>query len=67
MNFYPKNFRSEITVDSNHYLMFYCCHNPLWLPAEDMKLDNFQCNMLGRWVDHLIDQASDGPSIILIG
>ena len=22
--------------------------------------------MLGRWVDHLIDQVSDGPSIILV-
>ena len=28
--------------------------------------DNLQYNTLGRWVDRLIDQASDGPSIILI-
>ena len=30
-----------------------------------IKSDNLQYNMLGRWVDHLIDQVSDGPSIIL--
>ena len=30
------------------------------------KSDNLQYNMLGRWVDCLIDQASDGPSIVLI-
>ena len=28
--------------------------------------DNLQYNTLGRWVDRLIDQASDGSSIILI-
>ena len=27
-----------------------------------LKSDNLQYNMLGRWVDRLIDQASDGPS-----
>ena len=31
-----------------------------------LKSDNLQYNMLGRWVDLLIDQAFDGPSIILI-
>ena len=31
-----------------------------------MKSDNLQYNTLGCWVDRLIDQASDGPSIILI-
>ena len=31
-----------------------------------LKSDNLQYNTLGRWVDRLIDQASDGPSIILI-
>ena len=30
------------------------------------KSDNLQYNTLGRWVDRLIDQVSDGPSIILI-
>ena len=30
------------------------------------KSDNLQYNTLGRWVTRLIDQASDGPSIILI-
>ena len=30
------------------------------------KSDNILYNTLGRWVDHLIDQVSDGPSIILI-
>ena len=30
------------------------------------KSDNLQYNTLGRWVDRLINQASDGPSIILI-
>ena len=30
------------------------------------KSDNLQYNTLGRWVDRLIDQASDGPSNILI-
>ena len=30
------------------------------------KSDNLQYYMLGCWVDCLIDQASDGPSIILI-
>ena len=31
-----------------------------------IKSDNLQYNTLGCWVDRLIDQASDGPSIILI-
>ena len=31
-----------------------------------LKSDNLQYNTLGRWVVRLIDQASDGPSIILI-
>ena len=31
-----------------------------------LKSDNLQYNTLGRWVDRLINQASDGPSIILI-
>ena len=31
-----------------------------------LKFDNLQNNMLALWVDRLIDQASDGPSIILI-
>ena len=30
------------------------------------KSDNLQYNMLGRWVDHLINQASNNPSSILI-
>ena len=30
------------------------------------KSDNLQYNTLGRWVDRLINQTSDGPSIILI-
>ena len=30
------------------------------------KSDNLQYSTLGRWVDCLINQASDGPSIILI-
>ena len=30
------------------------------------KSDNLQYNMLDHWVDHLIDQASDGQSIILM-
>ena len=34
--------------------------------SSDLKPDNLQYNTLGRWVDRLIDQASDGPSIILI-
>ena len=33
---------------------------------DNLKSDNLQYNMLGRWVDHLIDQPSDGSSIILI-
>ena len=33
----------------------------LWPFCEDLKSDNLQYNMLG-----LIDQSSDGPSIILI-
>ena len=31
------------------------------------KYNNLQYNMLSRWVDRLIHQASDDPSIILIG
>ena len=31
-----------------------------------LKSNNLQYNTLGRWVDRLIDHASDGPSIILI-
>ena len=34
-------------------------------PRRDLKSDNLQYDMLGRWVDGLIDQASDSPSIIL--
>ena len=30
------------------------------------RKDNLQYNTLGHWVDHLIDQASDSPSSILI-
>ena len=32
----------------------------------NLKYDNLQYNTLGRWADHLINQVSDGPSIILI-
>ena len=35
--------------------------NPVYL-----KSDSLQYNQLGHWVDRLIDQASEGPSIILI-
>ena len=31
-----------------------------------LKSDNLQYDKLGHWVYHLIDQVSDGPSIILI-
>ena len=31
-----------------------------------LKSDNLQYNTLDRWVVHLINQASDGPSIFLI-
>ena len=31
-----------------------------------LQSDNLQYNTLGQWVDCLIDQTSDGPSIILI-
>ena len=31
-----------------------------------LKSENLQYNTLGRWIDCLINQASDGPSIILI-
>ena len=31
-----------------------------------LKSDKLQYNMLGLWVDRLIVQASDGPSIIMI-
>ena len=34
--------------------------------VSNLKSDNLQYNTLGRWVDRLIDQASDGPSLILI-
>ena len=40
---------------------------PIWLNQETyLKSDNLQYNVLGRCVDRLINQASDGPSIILI-
>ena len=29
------------------------------------KSDNLQYNTLGCWIERLIDQVSDGPSIIL--
>ena len=32
----------------------------------EMKSDNLQYNTLGRLVARIIDQVSDGPSIILI-
>ena len=35
-------------------------------PSPQVKSDNLQYDMLDRWVDHLINQASDGPGIILI-
>ena len=31
-----------------------------------VQSDNLQYNTLGCWIDCLIDQTSDGPSIILI-
>ena len=31
-----------------------------------LKSDNLQYNILGRWVDCLVKQVSDGPGIILI-
>ena len=31
-----------------------------------LKSDNLQYHTLGLWVDRLIDEASDGPSIIMI-
>ena len=31
-----------------------------------LKFKNLQYNKLGRWVDRLNDQASEGPSIILV-
>ena len=34
--------------------------------VSNFRSDNLQYNTLGRWVDRLINQASDGPSIILI-
>ena len=34
--------------------------------AGDQKSDDLQYNTLGRWVDGLIDQVSDDPSIIWI-
>ena len=37
-----------------------------FLPRFYLKSDNLQYNTLGRWVDRLINQLSDGPSIILI-
>ena len=37
------------------------------LTDHTLKSDNLQYNTLGRWVDRLHNQASDGPSIILIG
>ena len=33
--------------------------------AIDLKSDNLQYDVLDRWVDCLIDQASDGSSIII--
>ena len=44
--FLAKKLTSEITDDSKHYLIFYCYHNPLWLP-EDKKSDNLHYDMLG--------------------
>ena len=37
-----------------------------WSIVPYLISDNLQYNTLGRWVDRLIDQASDGPSILLI-
>ena len=37
-----------------------------FVQAQNMKYDNLQYNTLGRWFDRLINQAFDGPSIILI-
>ena len=33
---------------------------------DGLKSNNLHYNTLGRWVDHLIDQETDGLSIILI-
>ena len=38
----------------------------LALTTQKNKSDKLQHNALGPWTDCLIDQASDGPSIILI-
>ena len=52
----PKDFGFRFKADN-------VWHN---IQASCKKSDNLQYNTLGRWVDRLINQASDGPSIILI-
>ena len=37
-----------------------------WALLRNLESDNLQYNTLGCWVDRLIDQASDDPSVIFI-
>ena len=53
MNHYGEVAQWLSDISQNHYLR-----------TRQQKSDNLQYNTLGRWDDHLIDQASDVPSII---
>ena len=61
-------FRLKSILLSNNILNFILCvlQSFNFTQPKILKSDNLQYNMLGRWVDCLSDQASDGPSIILI-
>ena len=63
----PKGSNQKIS-DKNAWVLISTLAKPKMngLNPGYLKSDNLQYNKLGRWVDHLIDQASEGPSIILI-
>ena len=69
----PKCVFYEIAVEDNkrnqagpaeHMGTIGICPNQIL--QNNIKSDTFQYNTLGCWFDCLIDETSDGPSIILI-
>ena len=61
--------RNSATVSNVQECLLLCAYLPKFMTyiyLTYLKSEKLQYNTLGRWVDFLNDQASDGPSIILI-
>ena len=69
-SFLSSTFRVDSMISLNWLTPYYSffLHTIYFFPISPggQESDNLQYNTLGRWVNCLIDQAFDGPSIILI-